>query len=72
MGIKKTSKQSEYYYLFYTIHDGPYKFDKHEVQCVKAFDCQRLLDNEYDNDFQILSHVYDYVKELKSVWGKPQ
>jgi len=65
IGLKKTDSQSEYYYLYYGIHDGPYAFDKYEVQKVMAFDCQKLLDGYYDKEFAILPHVYDYVRELE-------
>ena len=63
--LKQTSLQSEYYYLYYGIHDGPYAFDKYEVQKVMAFDCQQLLDGYYDKEYQILPHVYDYIRELE-------
>lgn len=31
IGLKQTNSQSEYYYLYYGIHDGPYAFDKYEI-----------------------------------------
>jgi isopentenyldiphosphate isomerase/ADP-ribose pyrophosphatase YjhB (NUDIX family) len=64
IGLKQTSLQSEYYYLYYGINDGPYAFDKYEVQKVMAFDCQKLLDGYYDKEYSILPHVHDYVREL--------
>lgn len=66
--LKQTSSQSEYYYLYYWIHDWPYAFDKYEVQKVMAFDCKKLIDHFYDNDYQILQHVYEYVEELSFLW----
>lgn len=63
--LKQTSLQSEYYYLYYGIHDGPYAFDKYEVQKVMAFDCQKLLNHDYDQEYKILWHVYEYVEELR-------
>lgn len=68
VGLKKDAFQAEFYYLFYGIHDGPYKFDPHEVANVKTFNCDDLLNGKYDKEFSILSHVYGYVKELKNVW----
>lgn len=63
--LKQTPSQSEYYYLYYGIHDWPYAFDKYEVQKVMAFNCQKLLNHEYDSEYNILHHVYEYVEELK-------
>jgi|SRR3972149_10945448 len=68
IGLFQNDKQSEFYYLYWSIHDGPYKFDKHEVEKVKAFECKKLLEGEYDKDFSILPHVYEYVRELIGVW----
>lgn len=69
--VKHDGKQSEWCYLYYAIDDGPsYKFDEHEVAEVKGFNCQRLLNHEYDKEFVILEHVYKYVEELKDVWSK--
>jgi hypothetical protein len=64
IGLKQTDSQSEYYYLYYGIHDGPYAFDKYEVQRVMAFDCQKVVDGNYDKEYSILPHVYEYIKEL--------
>lgn len=69
-GLYQDGWQSEIYYLYWGIHDGPYKFDKHEVEQVKAFDCKKLLRHEYDTEYSILEHVYDYVDELREVWEK--
>ena len=60
--------QSEYHYLYYGFHDGPYKIDPHEVAAVKTFDCQKLLNHEYDSEFQIMEHVFDQLKILRPVW----
>ena len=65
IGLKQTNSQSEYYYLYYGTHDGPYAFDKYEVQRVMAFDCQRVLDGDYDKEYSILPHVYEYIGELE-------
>ena len=65
IGLKQTDSQSEYYYLYYGTHDGPYAFDKYEVQRVMAFDCQRVLDGDYDKQYSILPHVYEYIRELE-------
>lgn len=62
--------QSEFYYLYYLVHDGPYKYDMHEVEKVKAFNCQRLIDHRYDSDYQFMDYVYERVEELKPLWVK--
>ena len=69
-GLKQTSTQSEYYYLYYGIDNGPYGFDRNEVTEVKIFDCEKLLKHAYDDKYEILKHVYKYVKELKPIWSK--
>jgi len=68
VGLKQDGRQSEYYYLYYTINDGPYHYDKHEVVEIKSFNCEKLLKHEYDKKYNILTHVYDYIEELKDVW----
>jgi len=70
VGLKTTRSQSEFYYLFYGKHDGPYNFDKNEVEQVKAFDCKKLLSGKYDKAYQILPHVKEYTEELKDYWNK--
>lgn len=67
-GLKQDGKQSEFYNLYFLVHDGPYRIDMHEVDEAKAFDCEKLLKHEYDHDFKILGYVYDRVSELKNVW----
>ncbi len=59
--------QSEFNYLFYGIHDGPYGFDRNEVAELKAFDCKKLLSKKYTH-MKFLPHVFQYVRDLKSVW----
>ena len=66
--LKQDGKQSEWCYLYYAVDNGPYKIDEHEVAQLNVFDCQKLLNNEYDKEFQILPHVYEYTKELGFVW----
>jgi len=70
IGLKQDDKQSEYYYLYYGISDGPFGFDRNEVIQVKAFDCQKLLEHRYDKEYSILAHVYSYTEELSFVWKK--
>lgn len=81
MGVKPILKyfkkwfrpdQGVFYYVYYTVNDGPYVLDDHEVSDVKEFDCQKLLNHEYDSEFKILEHVYKYVEELKAVWTNLQ
>jgi len=55
--------------VYYCVSDGPLKIDDHEVEEIREFDCEKLLNHEYD-DFEILPHVYKYVSELSDVWKK--
>lgn len=70
IGLWKLKEQSEYYYLYWGIDDGPYGFDRNEVAEVRVFDCEKLLAYEYDKEYEILKHVYNYVKLLKPIWNK--
>lgn len=67
-GLYQDNKQSEYYYLYSGISDGPYGFDKNEVEQVKIFDCEKLLKRKYSEAPQVLNHVYKYVEELRPFW----
>jgi isopentenyl-diphosphate delta-isomerase len=68
VGLYQSPFQSEFHYVYWGVHDGPYKFDPHEVADIKAFDCERLLAGEYDKDYPIMKHVYEQVEILRSVW----
>lgn len=70
IGLYQDERQSEYYYLYYGLSDGPYGFDRNEVEQIKAFDCRKLLKREYDKDHDVLEHVYNYVEELEHYWSK--
>lgn len=69
VGLYQDDMQSEWYYVFYGFHDGPYGFDRNEVDQVRAFDCQKLLDGDYDSEYDIYEHVKEFVEELKFVWN---
>ncbi len=69
-GLYKRSTQMEWYYLYYGISDGPYGFDRNEVAQIANFDCDNLLAGEYKENYDILTHVYGYVEELRFVWEK--
>jgi isopentenyl-diphosphate Delta-isomerase len=64
-GLYNGERQSEFYYLYEGVHDGPYDFDPNEVAQVKTFNCKDLLDGKY-KEYEILPHVYTYVEELYS------
>jgi len=66
--LYKSKFQAEFYYLYYGVDDGPYGFDRNEVAQIRVFNCQKLLNGDYADDFEILEHVYGYVKELEGVW----
>lgn len=67
IGLYQDAKQSEYYYLYYGICDGPFGFDKNEVEAINQFDCQKLVDGLYDQSYKILDHVKAYTQELRFV-----
>jgi len=71
IGLNTTETQAERYYLFYGISDGPFGFDKNEVEAVACFDCEKLLARGYEGEdnggFEILEHVYEYTQELRGV-----
>ncbi len=68
--LKVTDTQAEYYYLYRGISDGPYWFDKNEVAAISSFDCEKLLSWFYDDEYDILDHVYEYTKELSHIRKK--
>lgn len=70
IGLYQSEWQSEFHYLYYGVHDGPYKFDPNEVADIKIFDCQKLLDGKYDKKFFIMGHVSEQLKILKPIWTK--
>lgn len=61
------TRQSERAHCYTIIHDWPYGFDRNEVEELKAFDPQKLIDGYYDKEYQILPHVKEYLIELKDV-----
>lgn len=61
-------KQSEFRYLYWGINDGPYGFDRNEVEAIRSLDPKKLLEGKYDSEFVILDHVKEYVEELKDIW----
>lgn len=65
IGLYQSNTQSEYYYLYYGISDGPYGFDKNEVEAVKVYDCEELLKERPSNT---LTHVFEYIDELREIW----
>lgn len=67
-GLYQDQWQSEYHYLYYGFHDGPYKFDPNEVVAVKEFDCNKLLNRGFDSQYSIINHVYECLEKLKDVW----
>ncbi len=66
--LLQNEKQSEFHYIFYGLYDGLYKINRQEVEQIKSFDCQKLLNHEYDSEYKILPHVYDWISNLKNIW----
>ena len=65
------SKQSEFEYVYYGIHDGPYGFDRNEVETLKFFDPEKFINGEYDDKYAFVEpFAKEYVKDLKKVWVK--
>jgi hypothetical protein len=60
--------QAEFYYLYIGVSDGPYGFDKNEVEQIKIFDCEKLLLHEYQESGEVLPHVFGYITELRTFW----
>lgn len=67
-GLYQSETQSEFYYLFAGISDGPYGFDKNEVEQVRIFDCEQLLKRNYPEAKDVLEHVFNYIQELRDFW----
>jgi len=65
IGLYQSNSQSEYYYLYYGISDGPYGFDKNEVEQVAVYKCEDLLKEKRKDVFP---HVLQYIEELKNIW----
>lgn len=61
-------RQSEFAYCYTAIHDWPYWFDRNEVEELHAFDPKKIINGEYDNSYNILPHVKDYLIELEDIW----
>jgi isopentenyl-diphosphate delta-isomerase len=55
--LHKTTTQSEYQYFYTTVSDGPYAYDRNEVEQISFFDPQGLVAGKYDAQFRILPHV---------------
>ncbi|MCC7304297.1 NUDIX hydrolase [bacterium] len=68
--LHQNNNQSKYYYLYSGISDGPYAFDKNEVEQIKVFDCEKLLMKEYPEAEKVLPHVFKYIEELRPLWEK--
>jgi len=67
----KGKTQSEYCHVYYGVSDGPYGFDRNEVQAIKAFDCEKLLNGDYDNKYKfVIPFPKKYTKELRFFWEK--
>jgi 8-oxo-dGTP pyrophosphatase MutT (NUDIX family) len=67
-GLYQSETQSEFYYLFAGISNGPYGFDKNEVEQVRIFECEQLLKRNYPEANDVLDHVYSYIEELRYFW----
>jgi len=67
IGLFKGKKQSEFWYLFYGIDDGPYGFDRNEVAQLKTFDPEKILKGKY-KDYKFSNFVPMHLNALKDVW----
>lgn len=67
-GIYKDEWQSEMHYVYWGIHDGPYNFDRNEVENVKSFDCKKLLSGLY-SEYVVMDHVLKELYSMKSIWS---
>lgn len=61
-------RQSEFAYCYTIIHDGPYGFDRNEVEELWNFNCENIINGFYDTEYKILPHVKEYLIELEDIW----
>jgi len=65
----KSEKQAEYCYVYYGVSDGPYGYDRNEVEQIKIFDCEKLLNGEYDKEYEFVEPFTKmYLEDLRSFW----
>lgn len=69
-GLRQDKTQSEFFNLYYAVHDGPYKASLNEVETVQPFDCQKILDGKYDKGYEFVSYLVERVNESKPIWSK--
>ncbi len=60
--LHKNTTQSEYQYFYTTVSDGPYAYDRNEVEQISFFDPAEIIAGSYDAAFQLLPHVKEIVK----------
>jgi len=66
--LLKLQKQAEFAHVYYGIHDGPYGFDRNEVEKIQAFDPEKILKGKYKNYKFVDILVKPYLRDLKKVW----
>ncbi len=59
--------QSEFASVYTIINDGPYGYDRNEVEQLHTFDCQKIIDGQYDAEYDILPRVKTYLIELEDI-----
>jgi len=64
--LYRKEKQSEFMYIYKTESDGPYAFDRNEVEQVKEFEITKLLNGGYDSEYDFLPHVKEFITRLES------
>ncbi len=66
--LNKRNNQNEYSYLYVGVSNGPYGFDRNEVEKIDFFDPEKVLKGDYDKEFDIMAHVKKYIKETDFAW----
>lgn len=66
--LRKEKNQNEYSYTYYIIHDGPYNYQTQEVEEIKAFNCNDILNGKYDKKFKFLKYIKTKLNKYKYIW----
>lgn len=65
--LYQSKTQSEFGYLYWGIHDGPYSWDPNEIEEVEAFSIRKILDDRYKN-YEFNPLVNNSLEKLRSIW----
>jgi isopentenyldiphosphate isomerase/predicted phosphatase len=63
-------KEHEFEYLYYTVTSAPIKLEPTETSEYKNFDCNKLVNGDYDDKYSFVPRVKKRLKTLKKIWSK--